>query len=87
MIVALSRAAAFTGAFILFAFGMLYTETHSDILWLLLLLFCGALLLYALLPRMSSSVPHVNSTIVSIGAVCVVGFLLMSVQLVRIQIV
>jgi penicillin-binding protein A len=87
MIVALSRVAAFTGAFILFAFGMLYTNTHSDVIWLLMLLFSGALLLYAILPRMHDSVPHVNSTIVSIGAVCIVGFLLMTIQLVRIQIV
>lgn len=87
MIVALSRVAAFTGAFMIFTFGMLYTETHSDVIWLLLLLFSGALLLYAILPRMDDNVPHVNSTIVSIGAVCVVGFLLMTVQLVRIQIV
>ncbi len=87
MIVALSRAAAFTGAIILLVFGMLYTETHSDVAWLLLLLFCGILMMYAILPRMSDSVPHVNSTIVSIGAICMVGFLLMTVQLVRIQIV
>jgi penicillin-binding protein A len=87
MIIALSRAAAFTLAFMIFAYGMLFTETHSDVVWLILLLISGALLLYAIVPRMRSSVPHVNSTIVSIGAVFVVGFLLMSVQLVRIQIV
>jgi penicillin-binding protein A len=87
MIIALSRAAAFTGALMILAFGMLQTSTHSDILWLLLLAFSAALLLYAILPRMHESIPHVNSTIVSIGAVFIVGFLLMTVQLVRIQIV
>ena len=87
MIIAMSRAAAFTAAFMIFAYGMLWTETHSDQIWLLMLLFSGALLLYAIVPRMRENIPHVNSTIVTIGAVFVVGFVLMTVQLVRIQIV
>lgn len=87
MIIALSRAAAFTMACMIFAYGMIFTDTHSDQTWLLMLALCGALLLYAIVPRMRDSVPHVNSTIVAIGAVFVVGFLLMTVQLVRIQIV
>jgi penicillin-binding protein A len=87
MIVALSRAAAFTGALMILAYGMILTDSHSDTVWLLLLLLSAALLLYAILPRMHESIPRVNSTIVSVGAIFVIGFLLMSVQLVRIQIV
>jgi penicillin-binding protein A len=87
MIVALSRVAAFTGALIIIAFGMIQTDSHSGTIWLLLLALSAALLLYAILPRLDASIPHVNSTIVSIGAVFVIGFLLMSVQLVRVQIV
>jgi penicillin-binding protein A len=87
MIVALSRAAAFVAAMLIFAYGMLFTETHSDTMWLLMLAISACLLMYALIPRLSHEIPHVNGTIVTIGAVFVVGFLLMSVQLVRIQIV
>lgn len=86
MIVALSRTAAFTAAAIILVFGAHLTETHSDIPWLLMMLFSGVLLLYAIVPRMRPDIPHVNSTIVTIGTVFVVGFLLMTVQLVRIQI-
>jgi penicillin-binding protein A len=87
MIIALSRAAAFTGALMIFVYGLLFTETHSDQMWLIMLAISAALMLYALVPRMQDGVPHVNSTIVTIGAVFIVGFLLMTVQLVRIQIV
>lgn len=87
MIVALSRAAAFTAALMIVAYGMLFTDSHSAQAWLLMMLAASLLLLYALVPRLSRSVPTVNRTIVVIGAVFVVGFLLLSVQLVRIQIV
>lgn len=87
MIVALSRAAAFTAALMILAYGALVTETHSDLAWLAMIGISAALLLYAIVPRLGDRVPHVNGTIVSIGAVFVVGFLLMTVQLVRIQVV
>ncbi len=87
MIVALSRAAGFTTALMILTFGMVFTESHSQQTWLLMMLLSGALLLYSIVPRMRESIPRVNSTIVVIGAVFVVGFLLMTVQLVRIQIV
>jgi penicillin-binding protein A len=87
MIIALSRAAAFTAALMICAYGMVWTQSHSEQTWLIMLAFAGALMLYAMVPRMRDSVPQVNSTIVVIGAVFVVGFLLMTVQLVRIQIV
>lgn len=87
MIVALSRVAAFTLALMLLTFGMIFTESHSQQIWLLMLLASGMLLLYALIPQMRESIPRVNSTIVVVGAVFTVGFLLVSVQLVRIQIV
>jgi penicillin-binding protein A len=87
MIVALSRAAAFTAALMIIAYGMVFTATHSDHMWLVMMLISAALLLYALVPRLADSVPQVNRTVVVCGAVFVVGFLMLTVQLVRIQIV
>jgi penicillin-binding protein A len=87
MIDALSRAAAFTAALFLLAYGILFTSGHSDLLWLVMILAGASLLLYALVPRQVGPMPRVNRTIVICGAVFVVGFLLMTVQLVRIQIV
>lgn len=87
MILALSRAAAFTAALMIIAYGMIFTEAHSDLAWLGLIAITAMLLLYALVPRVPAGIPQVNRTVIVCGAVFVVGFLVLTVQLVRIQIV
>jgi penicillin-binding protein A len=84
---AMLRALAFTAAVFIVVYGMIITETHSDIPWLLLLFLAAGLLLIAFVPRLPSSLQQTNRGIVVCGAVFVVGFLIMTAQLVRIQIV
>jgi peptidoglycan glycosyltransferase len=81
------RLAAFFGAMLVIAYGFSDTDGQADRVWLLLLLAAGVLLAVAWWPRGTRSLPVFNRTILRWSAIILVCFTLVSIQLVRVQIV
>ncbi len=81
------RLAAFVGAMLVIAYGFGGTEGQADRVWLGLLLGAGVLLAIAWWPRGTRSLPVFNRTLLRWSAIILVCFTLVSIQLVRVQIV
>lgn len=81
------RLAAFIGAMLVIAYGFGGTEEQADRVWLLLLLGAGILLAIAWWPRGTRTLPVFNRTLLRWSAIILVCFTLVSIQLVRVQIV
>ena len=81
------RLAAFIGAMLVIAYGFGGTEEQADKVWLLLLLGAGVLLSIAWWPRGTRTLPVFNRTLLRWSAIILVCFTLVSIQLVRVQIV
>lgn len=81
------RFAAFAAAMILLAFGLSDTDEQADLFWLACLGGAGVLLAMAWWPRDTRTLPIFNRTILRWATIILVGFALVTVQLVRVQIV
>ena len=81
------RLSAFFGAILILAYGFSGTEGQADRVWLLLLLAAGVLLGVSWWPRRTRSLPVFNRTLLRWSTIILVCFTLVSVQLVRVQIV
>jgi len=81
------RLAAFVGAMLVIAYGFSGTEEQADQIWLMLLLAAGVLLAIAWWPRGTRALPVFNRTILRWSAIILVCFTLVSIQLVRVQVV
>ncbi|HUG14507.1 MAG TPA: penicillin-binding transpeptidase domain-containing protein [Thermomicrobiales bacterium] len=81
------RASAFLAALIVLAFGFTGTGESADRTWLVCLGVSGALFTVSWWPSSTRSLPLYNRTLLRWATIVLVGFALVSVQLVRIQIV
>lgn len=81
------RIAAFIGALLVLGYGFGDTDQEADRVWLLALAGAGVLLTIAWWPRATRNLPIFNRTLLRWTTIILVGFALMSVQLVRIQVV
>ncbi|MEX1158443.1 MAG: penicillin-binding transpeptidase domain-containing protein, partial [Thermomicrobiales bacterium] len=81
------RLSAFFGALLVIAYGFSGTEGQADRVWLLLLLASGVLLSISWWPRGTRTLPVFNRTLLRWSTIVVVCFTLVSLQLVRVQIV
>jgi len=81
------RLSAFFGAILILAYGFSGTEGQADKVWLLLLLAAGILLAISWWPRATRGLPVFNRTLLRWSTIVLVCFALVSVQLVRVQIV
>ncbi|MCO5175603.1 MAG: penicillin-binding protein 2 [Thermomicrobiales bacterium] len=81
------RFAAFVAALLVVAYGLGETSDQADQRWLVLLAAAGVMLSIAWWPRGTSSLPIYNRTVLRWATLLVVAVTLISVQLVRIQIV
>jgi peptidoglycan glycosyltransferase len=84
---AFTRVVAFFAALLLITYGLSDTEEQADRLWLLMLLAAGVLLALAFWPWGTRTLPVFNRTLLRWATIILVGFTLMSVQLVRVQVV
>lgn len=81
------RLSAFFGALLILAYGFSGTEEQADTIWLVLLLAAGVLLAISWWPRGTRGLPVFNRTLLRWSAIILVCFTLVSLQLVRVQIV
>lgn len=81
------RLAAFVGALLVLGYGFGDTDQDADRVWLLSLGVAGVLLGIAWWPRATRNLPIFNRTLLRWATIILVGFALVSVQLVRVQIV
>lgn len=81
------RLSAFFGAILILTYGFSGTEGQADRVWLMLLLAAGVLLAVSWWPRGTRTLPVFNRTLLRWSAIILVCFTLVSVQLVRVQIV
>jgi len=81
------RASAFIAATLIMIYGMVATSGHASSAWLILLLISAALVTVAVWPRLPKTVPSVQRTITRGTVLFMVGFLVLGVQLARIQVV
>jgi peptidoglycan glycosyltransferase len=68
-------------------FGLLQREGNADARWLLALAASGPCFAILLWPRLPENLPTFNRTVVRLGTLLVVAFLLVSIHLVRLQVV
>ncbi len=83
----LLRFGAFLAAAAILAVGLLNREGNADARWLLALAASAPFFVILLWPRLPRDLPTFNHTVVRLGTLLVVAFLLTSIHLVRIQIV
>jgi peptidoglycan glycosyltransferase len=81
------RASAFIAATLILIYGMVATSGHASKAWLILLLISAALVTIAVWPRLPKSVPSIQRTITRGTELFMDGFLVLGVQLARIQVV
>jgi penicillin-binding protein A len=81
------RIAAFIGALLLVMYGIGEDGSGADHVWLPLLALAGLLLIVAWRPRTSRTMPVFNRSMLRVTTIILVCFFLVSIQLVRIQIV
>lgn len=81
------RASAFLAAIIVLAYGLTGTDESADRTWLICLGIAGALLTASWWPRPTTGMPLYNRTLLRWATIVLVGFALVSLQLVRVQIV
>jgi len=81
------RFASFVAALLVVGYGLGETSDQADERWLLLLAGAGIMLAIAWWPRGTRSLPIFNRTILRWATIIVIGFTLVTIQLIRIQIV
>lgn len=81
------RFASFVAALLVVGYGLGETSDRADERWLLLLGAAGVMLALAWWPRGTRSLPIYNRTVLRWATILVVGFTLVTIQLVRIQVV
>src|SRR6185437_16048580 len=81
------RASAFIAATLLITYGLITTRDHASAAWLLILLVSAVLMTMALWPHLPRSVPSIQRTITRRTVLFMVGFLVLGVQLARIQVI
>jgi penicillin-binding protein A len=84
---ALRRTLATLAALGLIVYGMATTDESTDSLWLLCIGGAGVALLIAWWPKGTRTLPIFNRTMLRWGTIVLVGFFLMTIQLVKIQVV
>lgn len=87
MLIALRRVTATAAAIALLVYGMVAIDEHSDASWLVCLGLAGICLLFAWWPSGTRSLPIFNRTMLRWGTIVLVAFFLMTVQLVKVQVV
>jgi peptidoglycan glycosyltransferase len=85
--IGLMRFGAFLAAAAILALGILQREGNTDARWLLALAVSAPFFVLLLWPRLPRNLPIFNRTVVRIGTLLVVAFLLTSIHLVRLQVV
>ncbi len=83
----LARFGAFLAAAAILGIGILQREGNTDARWLLALAASAPFFVLLLWPRLPPNLPTFNRTVVRIGTLLVVAFLLTSIHLVRLQVV
>lgn len=83
----LARFGAFLAAAAILALGILQRQGNTDARWLLALAASAPFFVMLLWPRLPRDLPTFNRTVVRIGTLLVVAFLLTSIHLVRLQVV
>ena len=83
----LARFGALLVASVILAFGLLQREGNTDARWLIALAASGPCFALLLWPRLPNNLPIFNRTVVRLGTLLVVAFLLVSIHLVRLQVV
>lgn len=83
----LARFGALLVAAAILAFGLLQREGNTDARWLVALAASGPCFAMLLWPRLPRNLPIFNRTVVRLGTLLVVAFLLVSIHLVRLQVV
>jgi penicillin-binding protein A len=81
------RASAFIAATMILTYGMVTTRDQASAAWLIILLISAALITLALWPHLPKSAPSIQRTITRGTVLFMVGFLVLGVQLARIQVV
>jgi penicillin-binding protein A len=81
------RVSALLGALMVLAYGLGGTDEPSDRTWLICLAVASVLLTMSWWPRGSRTLPLFNRTLLRWSTIVLVGFALISLQLVRVQIV
>lgn len=87
MLIALRRTLATLAAVALIVFGLIDTDESTDQTWLLCIAGAGVALLFAWWPAGTRTLPIFNRTMMRWGTIVIVCFFLMTVQLVKIQVV
>lgn len=82
-----ARFGALLVAAAILGFGLLQREGNSDARWLIALAASGPFFALVLWPRLPRNLPTFNRTVVRLGTLLVVAFLLTSIHLVRLQVV
>jgi len=85
--IGLVRFGAFLAAGAILALGLLQRQGNTDARWLLALAASAPVFVILFWPRLPRDLPTFNRTVVRIGTLLVVAFLLTSVHLVRLQVV
>lgn len=83
----LARFGAFLAAAAILALGLLQRQGNTDARWLLALAASAPFFVLLFWPRLPRDLPTFNRTVVRIGTLLVVAFLLTSIHLVRLQVV
>ncbi len=83
----LARFGASLAAGAILAFGLLQRQGNTDARWLLALAASAPFFVILLWPRLPRDLPTFNRTVVRLGTLLVVAFLLTSIHLVRLQVV
>jgi peptidoglycan glycosyltransferase len=83
----LARFGALLAAGAILAFGLLQRQGNTDARWLLALAASAPFFVILFWPRLPRDLPTFNRTVVRIGTLLVVAFLLTSIHLVRLQVV
>ncbi len=82
-----ARSSALIAAVLVIAYGLWRTRSQAETLWLTVVAVATLLLAVVFWPRVARGEPLMERTVVRVAVVFLVGFLALSVQLVRIQIV
>jgi penicillin-binding protein A len=87
MLLALRRTLATLAAAVLIIYGLITTDESTDSVWLLAMAGAGVALLLAWWPKGTRTLPIFNRTMLRWGTIVLVCFFLMTIQLVKIQVV
>ncbi len=81
------RASSFVAATLIFGYGLITTHSHTAAEWLVILVIGAVLLTVSLWPRLPRNLATVERAVIRGTVLFLVGFLILGVQLARIQVV